>query len=70
MFNFVKIMATKRKENKLIFPPPLFVLVGSGIRNGIISGSGIRDKHPRSATLLLGLAVQEAPSGEMTYQTD
>jgi hypothetical protein len=44
-------MAKKRKENKYIFFPPLFVLVGSGIRNGIISGSGIRDKNPRSETL-------------------
>jgi hypothetical protein len=38
------------------FSPLSFVDVfGSGIRDGYKSGSGIQDKHPGSATLIIGV---------------
>jgi hypothetical protein len=40
---------------KIFLPPHVFWDLGSGIRDGKKSGSGIRDKHPGSATLGLGL---------------
>jgi hypothetical protein len=38
---------------KFFLPPHVFWDLGSGIQNGKKSGSGIRDKHPGSATLLV-----------------
>jgi hypothetical protein len=39
-------------RTKQIFPLLFFVLGGSGILDGRKSGSGVRDKHPGSATLV------------------
>jgi hypothetical protein len=50
----VKFAATKKGMTTNFFHPSLllrFLDPGSGM--GIKSGSGIRDKHPGSATLLL-----------------
>jgi hypothetical protein len=59
IFSFVKFVATKNGLTKKNFSPLSFVAVfgsgirdpRSGIRDGYKSGSGIRDKHPGSATL-------------------
>jgi hypothetical protein len=52
IFNFVKFVATKKGLITNFFSPLSFVAVfGSGIRD---PGSGIQDKHPVSATLVLG----------------
>jgi hypothetical protein len=49
---FCEICGYKKWFDKIIFSPLSFVAVfGSGIRDGQKSGSGIRDKHPGSATL-------------------
>jgi hypothetical protein len=37
----------------LSLPPPFGAVVGFGIRDRKKSGSGIRDKHPGSATLVM-----------------
>ncbi len=60
----MKFVATKKCLTKIFFHPSLFYLFldpgsgirdpGSGIRDGLNSGSGIRDKHPGSATLVVG----------------
>ncbi len=55
--NFVKFVATKKGMTTSFFSPLSFVVVldlGSEIRDPgwKKSGSGIRDKHPGSATLL------------------
>jgi hypothetical protein len=47
ILNFVKFLA------KIVKKPNNFVVVGSGIWHGQKSRSGIQDKHPGSATLIL-----------------
>ncbi len=48
----MKFVTTKKSMITNFFSPLSFVTVfGSGIRDGQKSGSGIRDKHPGSATL-------------------
>jgi hypothetical protein len=42
-----------KKKRQLIIPPPLFVIVDSGIQDEKKSGCEVRDKHPGSATLVL-----------------
>jgi hypothetical protein len=52
IFNIVKFVARKKGMTTNFFSPLSFVAAfGSGIRDGGKSGSGIRDKHPGSATL-------------------
>jgi hypothetical protein len=58
IFSFVTFVATKKGMTTKFFTPPLLLLLldpGSVIRDGKKSGSWIRDKHPRSATLHFGL---------------
>jgi hypothetical protein len=50
IYNLVKFMATKKMLDIYFFLPLLFVVVGSGIRDG--NKIRIRDKHPGSATLV------------------
>jgi hypothetical protein len=50
----VEFVATKKGITTNFFSPLSFVAVfGSGIRDGKKPGSGIRDKHPGSVTLLM-----------------
>jgi hypothetical protein len=52
IFSFVIFVASKKARATNFFSPLSFVAVfGSGILDGQESGSGIRDKHPGSATL-------------------
>jgi hypothetical protein len=48
--NFV-IFVARKKGRTTNFIPAFVGVVGSGIRDGLKSGSGIRNKHPGSATL-------------------
>jgi hypothetical protein len=60
IFRFVKFVATKQGMTKKIFHPSLLLLIldpgseirdpGSGMGKNQDPGSGIRDKHPGSAT--------------------
>ncbi len=67
IYNFAIFVATKKGRTTKFFSPLSFVAIfgsgirypgseirdrGSGIRDGQKSGSGIRDKHPGSATLV------------------
>jgi hypothetical protein len=56
IFNFCEICGyIKRYDNLFFFQPSLLLLFldpGFGIRDGLKSGSGIKDKHPGSATLV------------------
>jgi hypothetical protein len=50
----MKFMARVKSRTPKNFTPPLYYLVGSGIRDGRKSESGIRNKHLGSAILGLG----------------
>ncbi len=78
IFNLVKFVVTKKGLTTNFFSPLSFVAVfGSGIRDpgsgmGKKSGSGIRDKHPGSATLQDTLAsklsYQDTLASKLSYQ--
>ncbi len=52
MFIYVKFVATKKGMTTNFFSPLSFAAVfGSGMGKNQDPGSGIRDKHPGSATL-------------------